>query len=80
MKITWTKTGPSGRTEEQITEETFRKLTSDDECRFWNGFCGGTCRRSQKRAVAGLGYVWTRITRRDPDGRKHIDDFTFTKD
>ena len=79
MKITWIKTSPKGREEEEISEEKFLKLTSDDECRFWNGFCGGTCRRSQRKAVVGLGYVWTRITRRDPDGRKYIDDFTFTE-
>lgn len=77
MKIIWEKISPKGTTREETTREVYEKLTSDDECRFWNGFCGGTCRRSMRRAVVGLGYVWTRITRRDPQGRRHIDNFYF---
>ena len=80
MKIRWIRTvseSVEDTEEECIGEDVFRKLTSDEECRFWNGFCGGTCRRSRRRAVKGLGYVWTRIVRRDPEGRLHIDDFKF---
>ena len=79
MKIIWEKISPDPDENErkEISRELFEKLTSDGECRFWNVFCGGTCRRSQRRAVVGLGYVWTRITRKDPEGRKHIDNFYF---
>ena len=78
MKIIWEKISPEGTSRKEIARELFEKLTSDGECRFWNGFCGGTCRRSQRCAVTGMGgYVWTRITRKDPEGRKHIDNFYF---
>lgn len=77
MKIKWIRTVGESVEEEYIGEDVFRRLTSDEECRFWNGFCGGTCRRSRRKAVKGLRYVWTRIVRTDPEGRRHIDDFEF---
>lgn len=77
MKIIWERISPGHTERKEIAREFFEMRTSDAECRFWNGFCGGTCRRSLRRYVAGLGYVWTRITRRDPQGRKHIDNFYF---
>lgn len=77
MKIKWIRTVGESVDEKYIDEDAFRRLTSDEECRFWNGFCGGTCRRSRRRAVKGLGYVWTRIIRADPEGRRHTDDFEF---
>lgn len=66
--------------ERYISLDVFMKLTSDEECRFWNGFCGGSCRRGRRKAVKGLGYVWTRIARRDPQGRRYIDDFEFEEE
>ena len=80
MKIKWIRTVGGLVDEKYIDEDAFRKLTSDEECRFWNGFCGGTCRRSRRRAVEGLGYVWTRIVRKDPEGRLHTDDFEFEEE
>lgn len=80
MKIKWIQTVGESVEEECIGEDVFRRLTSDEECRFWNGFCGGTCRRSRRRAVKGLGCVWTRIVRRDPEGVLHTDDFEFEED
>lgn len=77
MKIIREIISPKGIERKEITREFYEKLTSDEECRFWNGFCGGTCRRSNRRFIAGLGYAYTRITRRDPQGRKHVDNFYF---
>lgn len=46
MKIIWERISPEGVKRKEIAREFFEMLTSDGECRFWNGFCGGTCRRS----------------------------------
>lgn len=85
VKITWKKetfertesgksykTRPASSVISEIDRRTFDNLTGEKNLKFWNGFCGGTCRA--ERGYTSIGFVPVRIVRQSPDRSKKIVD------
>lgn len=73
------KSKPDSTVKEEITRAQFENYTSRDTIRFFNGFCGGSCRATYGYTFAG--YVPVKITLINPDHtEKEVDRFTIVND
>ena len=59
------KSKPITENTKTISQEYYNNIASERALKYWNGFCGGTCRAS--RSYTYWGYIVTRITRINPE-------------
>jgi hypothetical protein len=65
----WKKNPDTVETED-ITRENYDNRASRDTIRFWNGFCGGTCRAEY--GYSAIGYTPYKITLVSPSREEKI--------